>query len=214
LGLTALISIPIGIFSALYLEEIAAKNAFTNFIRGNIANLAGVPSIVYGLLGLALFVRILGFGSSLMAGACTLSLLILPVIIMASIEALRTVPKKLREAAFGVGASPMQVLFEHTLPQAVPGMITGIILALSRSLGETAPLIAVGALAFAAFLPESMMDQFTSLSIQIFNWASRPKMEFQELAATAIIVILSITFLMNFVAMILRWRLSFRKAMN
>jgi len=210
--LTALISIPVGIFSALYLEEIAAKNAFTNFIRGNIANLAGVPSIVYGLLGLALFVRILGFGSSLIAGACTLSLLILPVIIMASIESLRAVPRKLREAAFGVGASPMQVLFEHTLSQAIPGMITGVILALSRSLGETAPLITVGALAFAAFLPESMTDQFTSLSIQIFNWASRPQMEFQELAATAIIVILSITFMMNFVAMLLRWKLSSRKA--
>jgi len=208
---TAIISVPLGVLTALYLEEYAPQNRITAFIRVNIANLAAVPSIVYGLLGLALFVRWLSFDRSILSGALTMSLLILPVIIIAASEAIRAVPRSLREAAYGVGATKSQVVFQQVLPQALGGIITGAILALSRAVGETAPLIAVGALAYAAFVPENIFDEFTTLSMQIFNWSSRPQAEFHSLAASAIIVLLMISLSMNAIAILLRLRLSRKK---
>jgi len=211
IGLTALFSIPLGMCSALYLEELAPRNRWTRFIQVNLSNLAAVPSIVYGLLGLALFVRWLALDRSLLSGALTMSLLILPVIIMASMEALRAVPFAVREAALGVGATRIQMVFHHVLPEAFPGILTGVILALSRAVGETAPLIAVGALAYAAFVPEGPLDEFTTLSIQIYNWAARPQAEFHQLAASAIIVLLSLSLGLSAVAIFLRLKISKRK---
>lgn len=208
---TAAISVPLGVLTAIYLEEYAPRNRFTDFIRINIANLAAVPSIVYGLLGLALFVRWMSLDRSVVSGAMTMSLLILPVIIISASEAIRAVPNNLREAAYGVGATKSQVVFQHILPQSFGGIITGVILALSRAVGETAPLIAVGALAYAAFVPENIFDEFTTLSIQIFNWSSRPQEEFHRLAATAIIVLLVISLSMNAIAITLRLKLSRKK---
>lgn len=208
---TAFFSIPLGVASAIYLEEFARKNPLTAFIRVNIANLASVPSIVYGLLGLAVFVRWVDLGRSVVSGALTMSLLILPVIILASSEALRSVPFSIREAAYGIGATKRQAVFSHVLPQALSGIITGIILALSRAVGETAPLLAVGALAFAAFTPSGPLDQFTTLSIQIYNWASRPQSEFHEIAATAIIVLLVFSLGLNTIAIFLRLKVTRQK---
>jgi phosphate transport system permease protein len=199
-GLTAAISIPLGVSAAIYLEEYARASRLNRLIEVNIANLAGVPSIVYGMLGLTIFVRWLSLDRSLLAGAMTLSLLILPVIIIASREAIRAVPSSMREASFALGASRWQTVRHHVLPSAVPGIVTGVILAISRAIGETAPLILVGALAFVAFTPEGPMDEFTVLPIQIFNWASRPQAEFHQLSATAIIVLLIVLLSMNGVA--------------
>src|SRR5690606_25188505 len=182
--LVALISIPIGVSTALYLEEFANnKSRMSRFIEVNISNLAGVPSIVYGILGLAIFVRALALERSLLSGALTMSLLILPVIIIASREAIKAVPMSIRYAALSLGATRWQTTWAHVLPASFPGILTGVILALSRAIGETAPLIMIGALTFVAFLPEGPMDQFTALPIQIFNWVSRPQQEFHELAA-------------------------------
>lgn len=203
---TALIAIPTGVLAAIYLEEYAPKNRLTHFIEINIANLAGVPSIVFGILGLAIFVRFFGLGRSVIAGALTMSLLILPVIIIAAKEAIRSVPNSLRLAAFALGATRWQVIRAHVLPSALPGILTGIILALSRAIGETAPLIMIGALTFVAFLPESPMDEFTALPIQIFNWTARPQETFHELAAGGIIVLLAVLLLMNAVAVYIRYR--------
>ena len=203
---TALIAIPTGVLAAIYLEEYAPKNRLTHFIEINIANLAGVPSIVFGILGLAIFVRFFGLGRSVIAGALTMSLLILPVIIIAAKEAIRSVPNSLRLAAFALGATRWQVVRAHVLPSALPGILTGIILALSRAIGETAPLIMIGALTFVAFLPESPMDEFTALPIQIFNWTARPQETFHELAAGGIIVLLAVLLLMNAVAVFIRYR--------
>lgn len=203
---TALIAIPTGVLAAIYLEEYAPKNRLTHFIEINIANLAGVPSIVFGILGLAIFVRFFGLGRSVIAGALTMSLLILPVIIIAAKEAIRSVPNSLRLAAFALGATRWQVVRAHVLPSALPGILTGIILALSRAIGETAPLIMIGALTFVAFLPESPMDEFTALPIQIFNWTARPQETFHELAAGGIIVLLAVLLLMNAVAVYIRYR--------
>jgi phosphate transport system permease protein len=203
---TALIAIPTGVLAAIYLEEYAPKNRLTHFIEINIANLAGVPSIVFGILGLAIFVRFFGLGRSVIAGALTMSLLILPVIIIAAKEAIRSVPNSLRLAAFALGATRWQVVRAHVLPSALPGILTGIILALSRAIGETAPLIMIGALTFVAFLPESPMDEFTALPIQIFNWTARPQETFHELAAGGIIVLLTVLLLMNAVAVYIRYR--------
>lgn len=203
---TALIAIPTGVLAAIYLEEYAPQNRLTHFIEINIANLAGVPSIVFGILGLAIFVRFFGLGRSVIAGALTMSLLILPVIIIAAKEAIRSVPNSLRLAAFALGATRWQVVRAHVLPSALPGILTGIILALSRAIGETAPLIMIGALTFVAFLPESPMDEFTALPIQIFNWTARPQETFHELAAGGIIVLLSVLLLMNAVAVYIRYR--------
>lgn len=206
LTLTALISFPLGVGAALYLEEYAPRNWFTRTIQTNIANLAGVPSIVFGLLGLALFVRGTGLGRSVLSGALTLALLILPIIIIASQEAIRAVPDSIRQAAYGLGATKWQTVRTQVLPMALPGILTGTILALSRAVGETAPLILVGAVSFIAFTPSGVMDRFTVLPLQIFEWVSRPQAAFQQRAAGAILVLLVILLSMNAVAIVLRNR--------
>lgn len=206
LGLTAIIAIPLGICAGIYLQEYGTRNRLANFIELNIANLAGVPSIIYGLLGLQIFVRTLNFGGSLLAGAFTLALLILPIIIVATREALKAVPGSLREASYGMGASKWQTVWYQTLPAASGGILTGIILALSRAVGETAPLIVIGALAYVPFVAKSPMDEFTVLPIQIFNWVSRPQEAFLANSAAAIIILLVITFVMNGIAVYLRNR--------
>ena len=209
LGLTAALAIPLGVGAAIHLEEYARPGRWTAFVELNIANLAGVPSILYGLLGLELFVRTLGMGRSLLAGACTLALL-LPMIITASREALRTVSPGLREAAFALGADRWQVVRQVVLPQALPGILTGVILSLARAIGETAPLITIGALTYVAFLPDSLQSPFTALPIQIFNWASRPQPGFHVAAAAGILVLLVMLLVMNGLAIGLRQRLQRR----
>lgn len=204
MGLTAVFAIPTGIGAAIYIEEYASESRLIRFIKLNIQNLAGVPSIVYGILGLTLFVRGLELGRSLLAGALTMALLILPVITISAQEALRAVPDSFRLAGFGIGMTRWQVVRHMVLPVAVPGMLTGIILALSRAIGETAPLIMIGALTFIAFLPASPMDGFTVLPIQIFNWTSRPQAEFHSLAASGIIILLVVLLAMNACAIFLR----------
>jgi phosphate transport system permease protein len=211
LGLTAVISFPISVAAAIYLEEYAPRGWVTKAIQTNIANLAGVPSIVYGILGLALFVRALGLGRSVISGALTLSLLIMPVIIMAAQEAIRAVPGTIREAAYGLGATRWQVVSYQVLPMALPGILTGTILALSRAVGETAPLIMVGAVGFLAFTPKGLSDQFTVLPLQIYNWVSRPQDEFRELAAAGILVLLALLLTMNAVAIVFRNRAQVRQ---
>lgn len=206
LGLTAVISFPISVAAAIYLEEYSGKNWWTRLIQLNIANLAGVPSIVYGILGLTLFVRALQLERSVLSGALTLSLLIMPVIIMAAQEAIRAVPDSLRQAAYGLGATRWQVVRTQVLPMAMPGILTGTILALSRAVGETAPLIMVGAVGFIAFVPDSPMSSFTVLPLQIYNWVSRPQSEFHTLAAAGILVLLALLLSMNAVAIVLRNR--------
>ena len=204
--LTAAIAIPIGVLAAVYLEEYAKPGRVSTFITINIANLAGVPSIVYGIIGLAIFVRFFGLDRSVLAGAMTMSLLILPVIIMASREAIKAVPSSLRQVAFALGATRWQVTRDHVLPQAMPGILTGVILALSRAIGETAPLIMIGALTYIAFVPEGPMDEFTALPIQIYNWTSRPQEAFHELASAGIIVLLLVLLIMNATAVWIRYR--------
>ncbi|HVS62251.1 MAG TPA: phosphate ABC transporter permease PstA [Thermoanaerobaculia bacterium] len=208
ISFTALISVPVGVAAALYLEEYARPGRLNTLIQINIANLAGVPSIVYGILGLALFVRGIGLGKSVLAASLTMSLLILPVIIIAAREAIRAVPSSLRQAAYALGATRWQTVRHHVLPSALPGILTGVILALSRAIGEAAPLIMTGALAFVAFVPRSPMDDFTALPIQIYNWASRPQADFHHLAAAGIVVLLMVLFAMNSVAIVLRQRAS------
>jgi len=205
--LTALIALPIGVGAAVYLEEYAPKNRLTRLIELNIANLAGVPSIIFGILGLQLFVRVLGFERSLLAGALTMSLLIMPVIVLSAREALKTVPRSLREASLALGATKWQTIYHQVLPLAFPGILTGCILAFSRALGETAPLITMGALTYVAFIPDSLFSPFTVLPIQTFNWVSRPQEAFHTNAAAAIVVLLAILLLLNATAMILRSRL-------
>jgi phosphate transport system permease protein len=206
ISLTALFSFPIGIGAAIYLEEYAPKNWFTQFIEINIANLAGVPSIIYGLLGLGLFVRSFGLGRTLIAGALTMALLVMPVVIVASREAIRAVPSSIREAAYGLGATRWQVVWSHVLPMSLGGILTGTILALSRAIGETAPLITIGALTFIAFDLRGPFDIFTVLPIQIFNWVSLPQEEFHDLAAAGIVVLLVVLLSMNALAIYLRSR--------
>ena len=212
MGLTALISVPLGVASALYLEEYARDGWFLRLIQVNIANLAGVPSVVYGILGLALFVRFAALSNSLLAGALTLSLLILPIIIISTQEALRSIPSGIRESAYALGATRWQVIYSHVLPMAAPGIMTGVILALSRAIGETAPLILVGALTFVPFVPQGALDQFTALPIQIFNWTARPQDEFRGLAAAAIVVLMILLFTMNLTAILLRNYFESRRA--
>lgn len=206
LVLTAIISIPLGVSAGVYLEEYSRKNKWANFLEINISNLAGVPSIIYGLLGLEVFVRQMQLGGSLLAGALTLSLLVLPIIIVTTREAIKAVPGSLRDASFALGASRWQTVWMQVLPAATGGIMTGIILSLSRAVGEAAPLIVIGALAYVPFLPDSPMDEFTVLPIQIFNWVSRPQAEFLINAASAIIVLLFITFMLNGIAVFLRYR--------
>ena len=204
--LTAGFSIPVGVAAAIYLEEFSPKNRLSQLIEVNIGNLAGVPSIVYGILGLVLFVRFLALGRSVLAGSLTMTLLILPVIIIAAREALRAVPDSIRHAAFALGATRWQAVRAQVLPVALPGILTGVILALSRAIGETAPLVMIGALTYVAFVPEGPMDAFTALPIQIFNWASRPQADFHQLAAAGIIVLLVTLLLMNATAVWIRQR--------
>jgi phosphate transport system permease protein len=203
-ALVAIISIPVGVSTALYLEEFAGRGRIARLIELNIANLSGVPSIVYGILGLAIFVRFFALERSLISGALTMSLLILPTIIIASREAIKTVPMSIRYAALSLGATRWQTTWSHVLPASFPGIMTGVILALSRAIGETAPLIMIGALSFVAFLPQGPMDSFTALPIQIYNWVGRPQPEFQELAAAGIIVLLAVLLLMNATAIYIR----------
>mgnify|MGYP003412599183 FL=1 len=206
LGLTAIIAIPIGVAAGIYLEEYGKKSRFANILEINITNLAGIPSIIYGILGLEVFVRMFGLGNSVIAGALTLSLLVLPIIIVATREAIKAVPKTIREASFALGATKWQTISQQILPAAGGGVVTGVILALSRAIGETAPLIVVGALTYVPFVPQSPMDQYSVLPMQIFNWISRPEKEFATNAAAAIIVLLLITFIMNGFAIYLRNR--------
>lgn len=198
------LSFILGVGAAIYLEEYAPKNKFTRLIQLNISTLAGVPSIVYGILGLTIFVRTFGFGRSLLAGALTMTLLILPIIIVSSQEAIRAVPRARRDASFALGANKWQTVSRSVLPSSISGILTGVILALSRAIGETAPLVMIGALSFVAFLPDNLLDQFTVMPIQIFNWMSRPQLEFQELAAGGIIVMMVFLVLMNISAIIIR----------
>jgi phosphate transport system permease protein len=205
-GLTALFSFPIGVGAAIYLEEYAPQNWLTSFIRLNIANLAGVPSILYGILGLGLFVQALALGRSILAGALVMTLLILPVIIIASQEAVRSVPKAYREGAYALGATKWQVTRGVVLPQAFPGMLTGTILALSRAIGEAAPMIAIAALVFVRFVPTGPLDRFTVMPIQIYNWVNLPQAEFRGLAAAGILVLLIVLLGMNSIAIFIRNR--------
>lgn len=217
MAITGVIAFPIGIMAAIYLEEYAKKNYLTGFIEINIANLAGVPSIIYGLLGLGLFVRALALERSVLSGAATLAILVLPIIILSTREALKAIPSSIRDASYALGATRWQTIRHQVLPAALPGILTGTILAMSRAIGETAPLITIGALTYVAFLPtnpisfefpyisfQGLFDVFTVLPIQIFNWVSRPQKGFAENASAGIIVLLVITFLMNGVAVWLR----------
>ena len=202
--LTAILTIVIGVSAAIYLEEYAPKNRLTRLVELNILNLAAMPSILYGLLALGLFVHQLKLGSSLLTAGMTLSLLVLPVVIVASREAFRALPFTLKEASYALGATQFQTLIYHQLPAALSGIMTGVILALSRAVGETAPLITIGALTYIAFLPHTLMDSFTVLPIQLFNWLSRPQEEFHANAAAAGLVLLFLTFLLNAVAIMIR----------
>jgi phosphate transport system permease protein len=202
--LTTIIAFPMGVAAGIYLEEYGKKNKFSGLLEINISNLAGVPSIIYGLLGLEVFVRIMNLGASVLAGSLTLSLLILPIVIVATREAIKAVPTSVIDASYALGASKWQTIWHQILPASSGGILTGVILALSRAVGETAPLIVVGALAYVPFAPESPMDEFSVLPIQIFNWISRPQHGFIENAAAAIIILLCITFIMNGIAVYFR----------
>lgn len=221
--LTALVAVPLGIAGAVYLEEYARKNWFTDVIELNITNLAGVPSIIYGLLALGLFVYTFGLGQSILTAGLTLALLILPIVITTTREALRAIPQHVREAAYGCGASQWQVVSDHLLPYSTPGILTGVIIGLSRAIGETAPIITIGALTFIAFLPpvpftadeagtvagafDWLFSPFTVMPIQIFNWTSRPDPAFHQNAAAASFVLVFMTLGMNALAIWLRYRL-------
>jgi phosphate transport system permease protein len=222
---TASITMPVGVAAAIYLEEYAPKNWLTAIIEVNVTNLAGVPSIIYGLLALGLFVYQFGLGQSVAAAGLTLSLLILPIVIVATRESLRAVPRAIREAAYALGATRWEVTAHHVLPYSTGGILTGMIIGLSRAIGETAPLITIGALSFIAFLPESpfkgdfpflsfswLREGFTAMPIQMFNWVSRPDPEFQVNAAAAGAILLGMTLLMNGIAIYVRYR--FRKRIN
>jgi phosphate transport system permease protein len=222
---TAVCAVPVGVAAAIYLEEYAPKNWFTAILEINVTNLAGVPSIVYGLLALGLFVYQFDLGQSIAAAGLTLALLILPIVIVATRESIRAVPKAIREAAYGLGATRWEVTKDHVLPYSTGGILTGMILGLSRAIGETAPIITIGALSFIAFLPQSpvkgefpflsfqwLRDPFTAMPIQMFNWVSRPDQAFQANAAAAGAILLGMTLIMNAVAIWIRYR--FRKKIN
>ncbi|OLS41681.1 phosphate ABC transporter permease PstA [Bacillus sp. MRMR6] len=204
MAVVAPVSLLLGVGTAIYLEEYAKPNRLTDFIKVNISNLAGVPSIVFGLLGLTVFVRALALGTSVLAAGLTMSLLVLPVIIVASQEAIRAVPKELREASYGMGATKWQTIVRIVLPASIPGILTGGILALSRAIGETAPLVVLGLPLFLAFLPNSLLDMMTVLPMQIYNWTGRPQAEFHALAAAGIIVLLVLLIFMNSIAVLIR----------
>lgn len=206
MGLVTLAAFPLGVGAAIYLEEFAPRNRWTAAIETNIANLAAVPSIIYGLLGLAVFYRALGLGRSLITGALTLALLVLPVIIIASREALRAVPQSIRSGAMALGATRWEAVYKLVLPAAIPGVMTGAILGLSRAIGETAPLLVAGAAAFVAFTPDNLLDAYSALPIQIFDWVRRPQADFQALAAGAILVLLAVLLTINAIAILVRNR--------
>jgi phosphate transport system permease protein len=206
---TALVAIPLGIAAGIYLEEYSPKNWLTSIIEINIVNLAGIPSITFGLMALGLFVYRFGFGQSILTAGLTLGLLVLPIIIVTTREALRTIPNNIREAAYALGASKWQTAQHHLMPYSLGGILTGVIISLSRAIGETAPLITIGALTFIAFLPKTIKDPFTVLPIQMFNWISRPQTEFHVNAAATGVILLFITLLMNGIAIYIRYR--FRK---
>lgn len=206
IAVTTVLAVPIGIGAAIYLEEYGDRGWWARLIEINIANLAGVPSVIYGLLALGLFVRTLGFGRSVLAGAATLALLVLPVVILSCREALRAVPPSLREASYALGATRWQTVWHQVLPVALPGMLTGTILALSRAIGETAPLLAIGALTYVPFAPDGIWSPFTVLPMQVFNWMSRPQEAFLENAAAGIMVLLVLLLGMNGFAAWLRDR--------
>ncbi|MBO2943092.1 phosphate ABC transporter permease PstA [Paenibacillus sp. F411] len=200
------ISFLIGVGAAIFMEEYAKKNKLTRLIQLNISTLAGVPSIVYGILGLAIFVRGMNLERSLLSGALTMTLLVLPVIIVSAQEAIKAVPSSRRDASLALGATKWQTVQRSVLPSAFPGILTGIILAISRAIGETAPLVMIGALTYVAFLPNSLLDQFTVLPIQIYNWISKPQTEFHDLAASGIIILLIMLLSLNMLAVVLRNR--------
>lgn len=204
MSVVAPVSIILGVSTALYLEEYAKQNKLNDFIRINISNLAGVPSIVFGLLGLTIFVRLFGFEKSILAAGLTMSLLILPVIIVAAQEAIRAVPNEQREASYGMGATKWQTIVRVVLPAAIPGILTGSILALSRAIGETAPLVVIGIPVILQFLPKGYLDTFTALPMQIFDWAKRPQEAFQYVASAGIIVLMVFLLTMNSIAIFIR----------
>lgn len=212
IGMTGAVALPLGVGAAVYLEEYGGRGRLANLIEVNIANLAGVPSIIYGLLGLELFVRALSMGRSLIAGALAMALLVLPIVIMSSREALRTVPQHLREAGLALGSTPWQVTWRIVLPMAMPGILTGAILAIARAIGEAAPLIILGALTYVDFLPDGPGSPFTALPIQIFNWVSRPQPGFVADAAAGIVVLLFTLLVLSGCAIWLRNRFEARRA--
>jgi len=205
-GLTIFMTVPIGIGTAIWLEEFAPRNRFTYAVRLNISNLAGVPSIIYGILGLAVFSRLFGLGGSILTGSLTLSLMVLPIVIIASAEAIRQVPPSLRDGSLALGATRLQTVWYHVIPGAIPGMMTGVILAISRALGEAAALIMIGAYAFVSFDPTSWNDRFTILPIQIYDWTTRPGENFKAEATAASIVLMVIVLCLNLVAVLIRNR--------
>lgn len=198
------VSILLGVSTAIYLEEYAKKNKLNDFIRMNISNLAGVPSIVFGLLGLTIFVRMFELGKSILAAGLTMSLLILPIIIVSAQEAIRAVPSEQREASYGMGATKWQTIIRVVIPAALPGILTGSILALSRAIGETAPLVVIGIPVILQFLPDGLLSTFTALPMQIYDWAKRPNEEFQFVAAAGIMVLMTVLILMNSIAIFIR----------
>ncbi len=208
MALTMLMAIPLAIGTAIFLEEFAPKGPITAVIRLNIANLAGVPSIIYGILGLALFVRVLGLGPTILAGALTLALMILPMTVIASVEAIRQVPPSIRDGSLALGATRWQTVWYHTLPNAMPGIMTGTILAIARAAGETAALIMIGAFAFIAFDNTSPNDSFTVIPIQIYNWTTDSREAFREPAAAGIIVLMVAVVGLNLIAVLIRERFS------
>lgn len=206
IAITGLVAVPIGVGAAVYLEEYAPSNWWRKLIQLNIANLAGVPSIVYGILGLGLFVRTMGLGKSVLAGALTLALVVLPIVILATQEALRSVPKSIRQASFALGATQWQTIWRQVLPAATPGIMTGVILSISRALGEAAPLVAVGAAIDMTFLPMSLGDDYSGMPLLIFYWAGHSNPDFHQLAGAAIVVLLIVLILLNSGAVFLRYR--------
>lgn len=211
ISLSAMIGLPIGVGAAIYLEEYGKNHKIAHLIEINVANLAGVPSIIYGLLGLEIFVRILGWGHSILAGAATMALLVLPIVITAAREALRTVPLHFRESCYALGATKWEAVRQVVLPMALPGILTGAILAVSRAIGEAAPLIVIGAATYMAFVPDGLDSDFTALPIQIFNWVSRPQKGFLVNASAGIVVLLFILLVLNGMAIWLRNRYQKRR---
>lgn len=204
--ITAVVAFPLGVATAIYLEEYAGSSLLKQVIQTNIGNLAGVPSVIYGLLGLAVFVRAFALERSVLAGGLTVALLVLPIVIVNAQEAIRAVPVSLRHASYALGATRWETVWHHVLPSALPGILTGTILALSRAVGEAAPIVLISSIAFIAFLPEGLFDSFTVLPIQIFIWISKPQQEFHDIAATAILVLLAVLLGMNALAIWLRER--------